>query len=133
MSPPAPTRHRVFVYGTLKVGGTNHHFLHGQTLLGSARTPPGYRLYLVADYPGMVRDPSDTRGVTGEVWEVDDATLAQLDILEGLEEGLYRRDAIDLPPPFESAPVLTYLYLRNIRGRRAFVDGTWPVRFPSPN
>ncbi|WP_221030352.1 gamma-glutamylcyclotransferase family protein [Actomonas aquatica] len=127
----APTRHRVFVYGTLKQGGSNHAFLEGQTYLGDARTVPGYKLYLVADYPGMVRDPSDQRGVTGELWEVDTPTLAELDRLEGIDEKLYRRDPIPLLPPHDTTPVETYIYLRNIRGRRPFVDGHWPVRFPA--
>ncbi len=127
---PAPDSTLVFVYGTLKRGGSNHAFLADQTYLGDARTPPGYRLYLVADYPGMVVDRSDQRGVAGEVWQVDAPTLARLDELEGVPERLYRRDLIQLLAPFADQPVQTYLYLRNIRGRRPFVDGNWPVRFP---
>ena len=69
----------IFVYGTLKRGGTNHLFLQGQHYLGAARTVAGYVLYSLGDYPGMVRAPGDTQGVTGELWAVDDACLAELD------------------------------------------------------
>lgn len=134
MNSPAPTSstgHRVFVYGTLKRGGSNHAYLADQTYLGDARTLPGYRIYLVADYPGMVRDTTDTRGVAGEVWQVDDAALARLDQLEGVDEQLYRREVVPLLPPFADQAVLGYLYLRNVRGRRAFADGVWPVSFPT--
>jgi len=35
---------RIFVYGTLKRGGRNHHFMAGQQFVGEARTAPGYTL-----------------------------------------------------------------------------------------
>ncbi|MDI1319207.1 MAG: gamma-glutamylcyclotransferase, partial [bacterium] len=75
----------VFVYGTLKRGGSNHAFLARQRFLGEARTAPGFTLYSLGDYPGMVRAPGDTAGVTGELWVVDDTCLAELDQLEGLD------------------------------------------------
>jgi gamma-glutamylcyclotransferase (GGCT)/AIG2-like uncharacterized protein YtfP len=89
----------VFVYGTLKRGGSNHVFLEGQKFLGAARTQPGFTLYSLGDYPGMVRAPADTAGVTGELWAVDEAGLAELDRLEGLDEGLYERVDAILPLP----------------------------------
>lgn len=110
---------RVFVYGTLKHGGGNHALLAGQQLLGVASTGPGFTLYSLGDYPGMVRAPDDQAGVTGEVWAVDDACLRQLDELEGVDEGLYARVAIKLAPPFDRSPVETYLYLRGLAGRPA--------------
>ena len=127
ISPPAGTV-PVFVYGTLKRGGTNHAFIADQVFLGESRTQPGYRLYVVADYPGMVKDQSDQRGVSGEVWAVDPSTLGKLDDLEGVAEKLYRRDSVRFSAPFAELGVQTYLYLRNIRGRRLLVDGNWPVR-----
>ena len=110
---------RVFVYGTLKHGGRNHRFMAGQQFLGDARTPPGFTLYSLGKYPGMVRAPDDTAGVTGELWAVDDAGLEQLDELEQLDKGLYERVTINLAPPFAAEPVETYLYLRNLTGKSA--------------
>ncbi len=124
-SPAARTL--VFVYGTLKRGGSNHGWLDGQTYVGDARTVPGFRLYVVADYPGLVATPEDQVGVTGEVWSVDTAALARLDELEGVAEKLYRRAPLPLLAPFAEQTVEGYYYLRNIRGRRPWLDGIWPV------
>ena len=115
----------VFVYGTLKRGGSNHSFLAGQNFIGEARTTPGFQLHGLAGYPGMVAStaPSAT-GVTGEVWSVEAKTLARLDELEGLKEGLYRRDRIALLPPFADTPVETYFYARSVAGAPLLGD-TW--------
>ena len=116
---------RVFVYGTLKRGGSNHSFLAAQSFLGAVRTAPGYILYSLGDYPDMVRMADDTTGVVGELWAVDDAGLKQLDLLEGVAEGLYERVSLRLAPPFADQPVETYLYLRSLKGRRP-LGTTWP-------
>ena len=108
---------RIFVYGTLKRGGSNHALLTGQRFLGAVRTPPGFTLYSLGDYPGMVRDPTDIAGVLGELWAVDSACLQRLDELEGVPEGLYERVTLKLAPPFADQPVETYLYLGRLEGR----------------
>jgi gamma-glutamylaminecyclotransferase len=115
---------RIFVYGTLKRGGSNHLLLARQQFLGIAWTPPGYTLYSLGDYPGMVRAPADQAGVEGEVWVVDDACLRQLDDLEGVDQGIYECAAITLAPPFADAPVQTYLYRRDLSGRPV-IGSTW--------
>lgn len=123
--PYAPaTRHLVFVYGTLKRGFSNAHYLNGQSLVGPAHTSPGFRLYRITDYPGMVADTTDTEGITGEVWEVDGPCLRRLDTLEGLKEGLYTREPITLQPPFDDRIVHTYLYARDISDRTP-IPGDW--------
>lgn len=121
------SRTTLFIYGTLKRGASNHAVIADQTYLGDARTEPGYRLFLVADYPGLVKDPSDQRGVQGELWSVTPEALARLDAFEGVPEKLYRRDRINLLPPESEIPAQTYYYLRNIRGRRPIVNGNWPA------
>ena len=117
----------IFVYGTLKRGGSNHLFLRGQKFLGDARTAPGFTLYSLGNYPGMVRAPGDTVGVTGELWSVGDTCLAEIDQLEGLDEGLYERIDILLAPNAIAGSAQTYLYLRQLDGLQAFGD-TWPVQ-----
>jgi len=116
----------VFVYGTLKRGGSNHLFLKGQRFLGEARTAPGYTLYALGDFPGMVRAPGDAVGVTGELWVVDDVCLAELDRLEGLDEGLYERVDVLLVPNHLAGSAQTYLY-RHPHDGLAPVGDTWPV------
>lgn len=115
----------VFVYGTLKRSGANHHFMAGQAFAGSAQTPPGYALYEIAGYPGMVREAGDLEGVRGEVWSVDDLCLAGLDELEGVNEGLYSREIVPLGPPFEKETVEAYFYLKGTDGRPR-IGPEWP-------
>lgn len=116
----------LFLYGTLKRGGFNHVFLAGQKFLGIARTLPGFTLYSLGDYPGMVRAPGDTVGVTGELWAVDEGCLAELDRLEGLDEGLYERIDILLTPNHPAGSAQTYLYLHPPQGL-APIGSEWPV------
>lgn len=125
MSATDPTT--LFIYGTLKRGASNHAVLADQAFLGEARTVGGYRLYVVADYPGLVRDPTDHRGVVGELWTVTPDALARLDAFEGVPEKLYRRDRIELVAPQDTVVAETYYYLRNTRGRRPIISGSWPV------
>ena len=114
----------LFAYGTLKRSGSNHPLLASQKFLGEARTAPGFRLYALEGHPGMIAKSDDRDGVTGEVWSVDAACLAELDRFEGLSEGLYRRESIRLLPPFAGRTVETYLYARSVEGR-ADIGSTW--------
>jgi len=107
----------IFIYGTLKRGKSNHRFMAGQRFLGPASTLPGYRLYQLDGYPGMIESPSSGASVEGEIWDVDAAALAELDRLEGLSEGLYERVPVKLPAPWDAGKVETYLYLRSVAGR----------------
>ena len=109
----------VFVYGTLKRGCRNHHHLTGQQFLGEARTDPGFTLYSLGEYPGLVRSADSAQQVVGEVWAVDPAGLRQLDLLEGVSEQLYARGPIPLDPPFANEPIETYYYLRSLTGHAA--------------
>jgi len=108
----------LFVYGTLKKGGHNHHFMSGQSFSGKARTVPGYTLYDLGGYPGLVPEAEDPDGVHGEVWSVDEACLAGLDVLEGTAEGLYRREPVPLRPPFDGKRVEAYVFMQSVRDRR---------------
>lgn len=108
----------IFVYGTLKRAGSNHHFLDGQKFIGEARTVPGYCLYALGGFPGMIAKSDDRNGVTGEVWSVDAKALVRLDGLEGLDEGMYRRELVPLLEPFADRKVETYIYARSVTGRR---------------
>jgi gamma-glutamylcyclotransferase (GGCT)/AIG2-like uncharacterized protein YtfP len=114
----------VFVYGTLKRRCSNHHFMAGQKFVGEARTAPGFRLFDLGGYPGMVVRPDDKDGVTGEIWEVDADALVRLDALEGVSEKTYRREVVPLLPPFADRGIEGYIYARSIKGRRE-VGATW--------
>ena len=114
----------IFVYGTLKRGYSNHHYLAGQQFLGEARTSPGFRLHDLGGYPGMVAHAGDREGVSGEVWSVDADALTHMDGLEGLAEGLYRRATIILLPPFAGQKIEAYFYARPLGGKKE-VGAVW--------
>jgi gamma-glutamylcyclotransferase (GGCT)/AIG2-like uncharacterized protein YtfP len=116
--------HLIFVYGTLKRGCGNHRHLAGQIFLGEARTAPGFQLYLLDGYPGMIARSDDREGVAGEVWSIDDPTLARLDALEGIGEGLYRREPVPLLAPFSDRVVEAYFYAQSVEGRPA-IGSVW--------
>lgn len=103
---------RLFLYGTLKRGYCRHAALRGQTFLGNGRTAPSYRLYDIGDFPGMVDVPRG-RSIEGEIWEVDPHCLRQLDQIEGVAAGLYRRERVIMLSPFDQLDVWTYLYARD--------------------
>jgi gamma-glutamylaminecyclotransferase len=114
----------LFVYGTLKRGCSNHAQLAGQTYVGPARTQPGYRLFDLGGYPGIVVMPEDREGVTGEIWSVAADALQRLDAFEGVHEGLYRREAIQLQAPYADQKIQAYVSALPIIGRQE-VGSTW--------
>jgi gamma-glutamylaminecyclotransferase len=114
----------VFVYGTLKRGFSNHRQLAGQKFIGEARTVGGFSLFDLDGFPALVAWPEDRAGVTGEVWSVDPAALRRLDAFEGLHEGMYRRELIQLQPPFAENIVHAYFAGRSLLGRR-HIGSTW--------
>ncbi|KAG6611264.1 Gamma-glutamylaminecyclotransferase A [Phytophthora cinnamomi] len=96
----------VFVYGTLKTGLYNYTTylrpaiaLGKASFVGAARTTnEDYHMVLddQAWYPCLYRAPSHGYRVAGEVYSVDDDTLAALDVLEEVDDDLYARDEIDV-------------------------------------
>lgn len=85
----------IFAYGTLKQGQSRAHFLQDQSLVGLARSDPDYRLFQVADYPGLVEvDRGAGMAIVGEVWLVSPDCLRRLDEEEGVSCGEYERRSI---------------------------------------
>ena len=72
-------KHRIFVYGTLRLGQPFHHLL-GSAPLYKAETPPIYELLNLGRYPGLVTQGQTA--VVGEIYEVDSATVTKLDEYE---------------------------------------------------
>lgn len=85
----------IFVYGTLKRGQCSHAKMAGQQFLGTAVTMPLYRLYGLGWHPGLVKDTEHGLAVEGELWSVDERTLAELDEYEGVPDW-YEREYIAL-------------------------------------
>ena len=90
-------RHHLFVYGTLKKGFPNHHYMESARELGKFQTIEKYPLVLCgARYvPCMIYSPGDGHHLEGELYEVDDECLNRIDALERIQdEGGYRRTVI---------------------------------------
>lgn len=110
----------IFVYGTLRHGESNHKYLQHSQLLGQFETLPEYALYDLGAYPGLVEGHQSVRG---EVYAIDDATLALLDILEDVPVE-YRRHTIETP--FGTAWI--YLYQETDRLHSVIKSGDWCQR-----
>lgn len=112
--------HWIFVYGTLKRGLCRAHFLTGQHFWGEVRTLPGYRMYNCGTYPGLKQVDKDGLSINGELWQVDDECLVRLDHEEGVAEGLYTRQVIELAPsvsnPLPLSPIEAYFYIPSVAG-----------------
>jgi gamma-glutamylaminecyclotransferase len=105
---------RVFVFGTLKEGFPNFHINRGRRVPGDFVTVQVYPLYLVGERrsPWMLDQPGAGLNVRGQVFEVDDAALAQMDLLEriGEPDGYRRvRIAVAAPPAPDTLEVFAYL------------------------
>lgn len=84
MTADPPPRELVFVYGTLRRGGSNAFRMKGAKLLGR-----GYvagKLYTISWYPGLVLGKAGGI-VTGEVFRVGPEQIRALDEFEGLSAG----------------------------------------------
>jgi gamma-glutamylcyclotransferase (GGCT)/AIG2-like uncharacterized protein YtfP len=76
-------RQLVFCYGTLKRGFSNHSVLEDSVCLGSGITLDTFDMLNVGNmFPALAFNPSGDP-VEGEVYSVDQETLAALDRLEG--------------------------------------------------
>lgn len=100
----------LFVYGTLKRGHNRHHLLVNQKFMGEAETEPRYRLVQFDDYPGLIvsDDMTLAYAVQGELYRVAPQTMRQIDIVEGVDEGLFARRPIALAD--SDLPAHTYFF-----------------------
>ena len=80
---------RIFVYGSLRHKQGNSHWMTNAQLLGDFSID-NYQLYSLGHYPGAV--PGNGT-VHGEVYRIDNATLAELDALR-TRGGEYARQLI---------------------------------------
>lgn len=97
----------IFVYGTLKKGFSNHHYLQGKATYLHPFVLEGYQMFLdrstdlecqkLRELAQTSFDPwpylkSGTGSVEGELYQLHDQQLLNcLDQLEGVDEGLYQR------------------------------------------
>lgn len=85
------TLHKIFVYGTLRQSHSNHQLLENACCYGVGTTVDNYSMYIAGGYPFVVG--SEARyPIVGELYGVDDETLAKLDKMEGHPHYYARRE-----------------------------------------
>jgi gamma-glutamylcyclotransferase (GGCT)/AIG2-like uncharacterized protein YtfP len=117
------TKSYLFVYGTLKRGGSRHWLLQDFPFLGRAKAK-GFMLYDLGPYPAMVPGAGV---VYGEVYEVPEEVLQSLDWVEGVPI-LYKRELIEVV--FEdgfSLKAWAYVYNGDVKGYSRIESGEWRV------
>lgn len=118
-------KHKVFVYGTLKKGNTNHCVIEGSTAHGEAETVENMGLYDLGPYPFAMRGQHYKSTIKGELYEVNQTTLKRLDKLEGYPR-LYTRQKVDVRQQKTVHKAWIYLLNRQNPPRALIVeDGDW--------
>ncbi len=112
----------VAVYGSLKRGQSNHHFLAAAEYRGTARLE-GFALYDLGPWPGAKREPGV---VQVEVFAVDAQTFAALDELEDYcahapEHGIYDRVEVET----DHGRAWIYLYNLHVQPEQREETGCW--------
>jgi gamma-glutamylaminecyclotransferase len=86
----------VFVYGSLKRGGSNHSVLGEDSIFaGTYKTEPKFTLYDLVNFPAVCLGGNTS--IVGEVYLVDSYVFEDLDYLEGYPK-FYNRDKVNLIP-----------------------------------
>ena len=80
--------HQIFVFGTLKEGFPNDKINKGIRIKGDYLTKNRYPLYVVGErfVPWLIIDEGNGHNVRGQVFTVNDETLADMDKLERITE-----------------------------------------------
>lgn len=103
----------VFVYGTLRRGGVNHHVLAGvgARWVANARTAEKRTVIDLGPYPALLaRDEArDAAPIEGELFEVDDDGIEAIDAFEGVPD-LYRRERIGVVTEAGPADAWAYVF-----------------------
>ncbi len=121
---------KVFVYGTLMNGETNHHYLQNSTPLGKA-TMKDYEMYDVGWYPAIT--PGNNL-IIGELYQVPIDDMLTIDMLEG-EGSLYIKKCETITDAKgKTTFALVYIYNRdtsNLKKIPAWKEYVWYVSYGS--
>ena len=116
----------LFIYGTLMPGLRLEGEMRGARFVGPAQVSG--RLVDVGRFPGLLQGEGQ---VTGEVYAVDEAHLARLDVVEGMVRGdpdtsqYWREDVIVLSGTLQGQWVQTYVYNRPTDGFTPITHGDY--------
>ncbi len=120
----------LFVYGALRKGASNDWRMKDADWLGPA-TVPG-TLVAIDWYPGLVLTGDGV--VKGEVYQISDALLAELDAFEGIGRGAddrpgeYHRIKASVQLAEGPKEVWIYEWLKGIDDYEIVANGDWLTR-----
>ncbi|RZL67430.1 MAG: gamma-glutamylcyclotransferase [Variovorax sp.] len=124
-----PPRH-VFVYGTLRAGGSNDIARYVPAPLRVGDGEIAGTLYDLGDYPGVVL--AGAGRVRGEVYRITSIVESALDALEGIEEdgsGEYLKRDVDVQVDGERLACLVYeIHPKRLRNASVIASGDWFFR-----
>ena len=121
-------REMVFVYGTLRRGGSNHFRMEGAEFITAGRIYG--RMYKIDWYPGLVLDDAGD-DIIGEVYAVDIKMLGSLDSFENVSAGdtegsEYRRvETTVTRPDGETLLAWVWEWLGEASEHRRLRSGDW--------
>jgi len=120
----------VFVYGTLRRGGSNSFRMDGAEFVSAGKA--GGAMFVISWYPGLVLD-MDQGHVLGDLYRVGPEQLAALDEFEGLaanelEGSEYRRvktEVILLEKPYGVVDAWVWEWKGEVDPSRKVLSGDW--------
>ena len=107
--------HNLFVYGTLKKGFPLHYALSSASFVAEGHTVQPYPMVVASPRyaPMMFDEPGIGYQVRGELYRVDDATLATLDRLEAIGMPGNVRAVLDIVSADARACVSAWAYFKS--------------------
>ena len=118
----------LFVYGTLARGQRLHKHLTrvpGTQFIGEGKIQGELYALIGQNYPGAVLSDRKDNFVHGELYEMADAerVLELLDKVEGCDEGLFRRELVDVVANGGKKRAWTYLYAQPLQEAEIIPSG----------
>ena len=116
MTADKQARYKVFTYGTLRP-------MKGGNYKTADAALEGYKMYNYGNrFPYILPDENGT--IRGNVVEVNDTELKRLDVYEGLETGLYKREEVKVFWEKEGW-ITAYVYVGNNIADQVVESGDW--------
>jgi gamma-glutamylcyclotransferase (GGCT)/AIG2-like uncharacterized protein YtfP len=128
MMPEAPSRH-VFVYGTLRRGGSNdiNRLVPAPQYVGMGEARG--TLYLIDWYPGLTLGGEEAVAVVGEVYRITPELEAVLDDIEQVAPGAdseYFKREVEIAMEGDRVSCLVYeINPARVRGKQVIGNGDW--------
>ena len=123
-----PSRVKVFVYGTLKEGGHNRHWLAGSDPMGAGVIrDKQYIMRNLGAYPALQKS-DDGDLIFGEIHAINTDIVAQLDRLEGYPD-LYDREWVTVEDEYGNAHLCLVYFVKEdwVEEYPVMSEGYWDV------